>query len=55
VQTPTAKPVPATGRERLVYLTVLSLAALFVLGFSFIVNEEIFKGVGAFTLHPSNE
>jgi hypothetical protein len=43
------------GRAVLVYLTVLPLAALFMLGFSFIVNEEVFKGLGAFTLHPSNE
>jgi len=43
------------GREWLVYLSVLPLAVLFVLGFSFMVNEEIFKGVDAFTLHPSNE
>lgn len=40
------------GRQRLVYLAVLPLAALFVLGFAFIVNEEIFKGTGAFMLHP---
>lgn len=40
------------GRQRLVYLAVLPLAVLFVLGFSFIVNEEIFKGTGAFMLHP---
>jgi DMSO/TMAO reductase YedYZ heme-binding membrane subunit len=39
------------GRQRLVYLAVLPLALLFVLGFAFIVNEEIFKGVGAFALH----
>ena len=43
------------GRDWLVYLAVVPLAVLFVLGFSFIVNEEIFKGVDAFTLHPSDE
>jgi sulfoxide reductase heme-binding subunit YedZ len=43
------------GRQRAVYLTFLPLVALFVLGFSFIVNEEIFKGVDAFNLHPSTE
>ena len=42
-------------RQWAVYLTVLPLAVLFVVGFSFIVNEEIFKGVDAFTLHPSDE
>lgn len=39
-------------RQWLVYFAVLPLAALFVLGFVFMVNEEIFKGMGAFTLHP---
>ncbi len=43
------------GREWLVYLSVAPLFALFVAAFSFIVNEEIFKGVDAFTLHPSSE
>jgi DMSO/TMAO reductase YedYZ heme-binding membrane subunit len=42
-------------RDWLVYLAVVPLAVLFVLGFSFIVNEEIFKGIDAFTLHPSDE
>jgi methionine sulfoxide reductase heme-binding subunit len=32
----------------------LPLAALYVLSFSFIVNEEIFKGVSAFRLQPVN-
>jgi DMSO/TMAO reductase YedYZ heme-binding membrane subunit len=40
------------GRQWLVYLAVMPLAALFIVGFSFIANEEIFKGVGAFSLHP---
>ena len=40
-------------RNWLVYLAVVPLGALFMLGFVFIVNEEIFKGVGAFTLHPA--
>jgi sulfoxide reductase heme-binding subunit YedZ len=39
------------GRQWLVYCAVLPLAALFILGFSFIVNEEIFKGISAITLH----
>jgi methionine sulfoxide reductase heme-binding subunit len=43
------------GRNWLVYLTVLPLFALFVFGFTFIVNEEIFKGMDSFTEHPSAE
>jgi DMSO/TMAO reductase YedYZ heme-binding membrane subunit len=42
------------GRERAVYLTFLPLAALYVLFFAYIVNEEIFKGVSAFRLQPVN-
>jgi DMSO/TMAO reductase YedYZ heme-binding membrane subunit len=41
-------------REWLIYLTVIPLGTIFALGFTFIVNEEIFKGIGAFTLHPSD-
>ncbi|HEX4062620.1 MAG TPA: ferric reductase-like transmembrane domain-containing protein [Streptosporangiaceae bacterium] len=43
------------GRGWLVYMTVVPLFALFLLGFAFIVNEEIFKGIGSFTEHPSAE
>jgi methionine sulfoxide reductase heme-binding subunit len=43
------------GRNWLVYLTVLPLFALFVFAFTFIVNEEIFKGMDSFTEHPSAE
>jgi DMSO/TMAO reductase YedYZ heme-binding membrane subunit len=43
------------GRQWLVYAAVLPLFALFMVGFSFIINEEIFKGIDAFTLHPSDE
>jgi hypothetical protein len=43
------------GRNWLVYLAVVPLVALFALGFIFIMNEVIFKRVGAFTLHPSDE
>jgi DMSO/TMAO reductase YedYZ heme-binding membrane subunit len=43
------------GRNWLVYLVVLPLFALFVFGFVFILNEEIFKGIDSFTEHPSNE
>lgn len=41
-----------SGHQRRVYLAVLPLAALFVLGFTFIWNEQIFKGTMAMTLHP---
>jgi sulfoxide reductase heme-binding subunit YedZ len=43
------------GRNWLVNLTILPIFALFVFGFIFIVNEEIFKGIDSFTEHPSNE
>jgi sulfoxide reductase heme-binding subunit YedZ len=43
------------GREWKVYLTVLPLAALFILGFSFMLNEEIAKGTGAFLLHSTDD
>jgi methionine sulfoxide reductase heme-binding subunit len=43
------------GRNWLVYLTVAPLFALFVFGFIFILNEEIFKGIDSFTQHPSGE
>ncbi len=42
----------AAGRQRLVWLTVLPLAVLFVLGFTYIINEEIFTGTMCFTLRP---
>jgi methionine sulfoxide reductase heme-binding subunit len=43
------------GREWKVYLTVLPLAALFILAFSFMLNEEIAKGTGAFLLHAEDD
>lgn len=43
------------GRQRVVYLTFLPLVVLFVLAFSFIVNEEIYKGVAAFSLNPISD
>jgi DMSO/TMAO reductase YedYZ heme-binding membrane subunit len=42
------------SRQWLVNLAVLPMAALYVLFFAFIVNEEIFKGVSAFRLQPVN-
>jgi DMSO/TMAO reductase YedYZ heme-binding membrane subunit len=43
------------GRNWLVWLTIMPMFALFVFGFIFILNEEIFKGVNSFTEHPSAE
>jgi DMSO/TMAO reductase YedYZ heme-binding membrane subunit len=45
----------AEGRNWLVYLTIMPIFALFVFGFIFIVNEEIFKGIDSFTNNPSHE
>jgi methionine sulfoxide reductase heme-binding subunit len=42
------------GREKVVYLVFLPLAALYIIFFAYIVNEEIFKGVSAFRLQPVN-
>lgn len=43
------------GRQWLVYAAFIPFALLFVLGFGFIVDEEIFKGTAAFTLHPISD
>src|SRR6266496_877041 len=43
------------GQEWKVYLTVLPLAALFILGFAFMLNEEIDKGFGAFILRATDD
>jgi hypothetical protein len=43
------------GRNWLVYVTVAPLFLLFVFGFTFILNEEFFKGIDSFTEHPSSE
>jgi len=43
------------GRTWLAVAAILPLFALFVLGFTFILNEEIFKGLDSFTEHPSAE
>jgi methionine sulfoxide reductase heme-binding subunit len=43
------------GRTWLVYAAVTPIFALFVLGFAFILNEELFKGIDSFTEHPSAE
>jgi len=43
------------GRNWLVWVTILPIFALFVFGFTFIINEEIFKGINSFVEHPSAE
>jgi sulfoxide reductase heme-binding subunit YedZ len=43
------------GRNWLVWVTILPIFALFVFGFIFIVNEEIFKGIDSFMERPSAE
>ena len=40
------------GRQREVYLKLLPLAVLFVVGYSFIINELMFKGISAFREQP---
>lgn len=43
------------GRNWLVWVTIAPIFALFLFGFIFILNEEIFKGIDSFTEHPSAE
>ena len=43
------------GQEWKVYLTVLPLAALFILAFSFMLNEQIAKGTSAFMLNAVDD
>jgi sulfoxide reductase heme-binding subunit YedZ len=43
------------GRNWLVWATFVPLFTLFVLGFTFIINEELFKGIDSFMNHPSAE
>ena len=42
----------AAGRQGMVYLAFLPLAVLFVLGFAYIFNEEIFTGTMVLTMRP---
>jgi sulfoxide reductase heme-binding subunit YedZ len=42
----------AAGRQARVWLAIAPLAALFITGFIFIINEEIFTGTMAIMLHP---
>ena len=45
----------ATGRQARMWLVIAPLVALYVAGFVFIINEEIFTGTLAITLHPPAE
>jgi DMSO/TMAO reductase YedYZ heme-binding membrane subunit len=42
----------AAGKQWLVWLAVAPLAVLYIAGFAYILNEEIFTGTMAITLHP---
>ena len=42
----------AQGRQWLVWLSVSPLALFYLTAMVFIINEEIFQGVFAFTIHP---
>jgi sulfoxide reductase heme-binding subunit YedZ len=42
----------AAGRQARVWLAIAPLAALYLIGFAFIINEEIFTGAMAITLRP---
>jgi sulfoxide reductase heme-binding subunit YedZ len=42
----------ATGGQARVWLAIAPLAALYITGFVFIINEEIFTGTLAITMHP---
>ena len=43
------------GRMWLVWVTVAPIFAIFVIGFAYILNEQIFKGIDSFTENPSAE
>ncbi len=43
------------GRKWLVFMAITPIFLLFVFGMTFIINEEIFKGLDSFTEHPSAE
>jgi len=42
----------AAGRERVMWLAIAPLALLYIVGFAYIINEEIFTGTMAITMHP---
>lgn len=45
----------AAGQQWKVWVTVIPLAALYLLGFIFVVNEEIFTGIKILTMTPSSD
>jgi sulfoxide reductase heme-binding subunit YedZ len=42
----------AAGRERVVWLAIAPLVLLYIVGFAYVINEEIFTGIKAITMHP---
>jgi DMSO/TMAO reductase YedYZ heme-binding membrane subunit len=42
----------AAGQRRRVWFTIAPMAALYLLAFAFIINEEIFTGLQVLTMHP---
>jgi DMSO/TMAO reductase YedYZ heme-binding membrane subunit len=42
----------AEGKQHEVYLRLLPLAILFVVGYGFVINELLFKGISAFREQP---
>ena len=42
----------AAGRHHVVYFVMLPLIVLFLLGFIYIINEEIFTGTMVLTMRP---
>jgi DMSO/TMAO reductase YedYZ heme-binding membrane subunit len=44
----------AEGKQREVYLKLLPLVVLFIVAYSFIINELLFKGISAFREQPVN-
>ena len=45
----------AAGQQWKVWLVVAPLAALWILGFAYIINEEIFTGTEAITMRPPSD
>jgi len=42
----------AAGRHRQVWFAVMPLAALYIVGMAFLINEEIFTGTKIIAIHP---
>jgi len=42
----------AAGRPRQIWLAMMPLAALYIVGMAFLINEEIFTGTKVITMHP---